>query len=273
MYERAEDELGFYFGGLDAALGVSGIGFEGGSVSVWDSARSDREHLARWWGADRQNVPKFRRIAPLVRLLALDLSVIDGRPMTDLALAAWSTCSAGYSVATHFTSGEFSAPLVGLGLIAWRLLKPDDTRPPSAIVQAWDGILKSSPSVLGPVKRKAIDLYEPVVARYEALRAARDEANGTAKRARAELRRLRIMAWMRNKDLDQNEAKSLLDIITSDKAKAYEPSSYDPFSSLPPLPPRSSEDNPRSRTLGSNPNEGAGADKDMAKARAKAVGE
>jgi hypothetical protein len=204
MFEKSEEELGFWFAGLHAALGVSGSGFEGGSLSVWDAARSNREHIARWWGPDRQNVPRYRLVAPLVEALTAEAHGI--------ALAAWVTCSASYFVRNHFANRDFQAPLVGLGLLCWYELKPDETRAPYQVVAQWEIDLKSPEAdefkddrarrkqsqrnqqasrLLEPVRWRTHAKYDDVVKRYDSLRITRDEANGSTRRARREARRAR----------------------------------------------------------------------------------
>lgn len=207
MLERAEDDLAFWFAGLDAALGCSGPGFDGGAVSVWDEARAGREHLKRWWGSSRSDVPRARRIEAL-----LGMGIMPYRA----ALAAWQTCSASYFVRSHFSSQAFQAPLVGLGIVCWFELRPEESRAPIAIVQQWEIDLKSPDAeefdsdhakrkqaarrqqackLIEPVRRRAVSRYMGALMTYAALQRWRADVDGSSRRARADARAERNAAF------------------------------------------------------------------------------
>lgn len=191
QWQRTESELAWWFGERDASIGLSGSGFEGGAVSVWDEARSARVHgfhveegrlliaqSGKTSRSHRMGVERERK----VRETMTDLSAAD----TNIAAAAWSTCNASTYVMNYFASQTYDAPMVGLALVAWYELKNDETRAPFAVVSAWTEIITKNTSALGRIKTLAGQKYWPTLARYEARRLQREDVAGESRRARAQ---------------------------------------------------------------------------------------
>lgn len=194
--ERAEDELGWWFCERDAAMGKSGVGFEGGSVSVWDDQRSARAHgfhvaegrilVAGGGRTGHRHRLGVARESKVMRAFPL-LSADDQNQVT----AAWSTANASRRVADAFNAREVSAPLIGLGLVIWYERKDDETRAPTAVLAQWDALCVNKASVMSELRRAAEIRYLPILGRYNAIREARNEADGEGRRAREEARRKR----------------------------------------------------------------------------------
>ena len=75
---RARDDLVWYFADSDAAVGIRGIGFEGGGGAVWDDLRVQGLHLSHLTPEHRANMR--RRIAvgeALSRMTAEDVHVLS----------------------------------------------------------------------------------------------------------------------------------------------------------------------------------------------------
>lgn len=201
-WAKAEEELSLWTGGADAAIGLSGTGFEGGAVSVWDEIRSTRAHgfhvcedgrvLASKTGRTSQ---RHRRNVDAVNRVDATMAHVNGADR-HVIVAAWATCNAARLVVNHFSGRNFQAPMIGLALVAWYDLKPDETRAPHQVIHAWAEIVTRSGGVLGKVRDAAHARYWPVVARYELLRREREKARRDAARADREkfLATLRGMA-------------------------------------------------------------------------------
>ncbi len=66
---RARREVAWFFGSATGALGLRGIGFDGGGNVVWDDARAERLHLSKLSVAHRSIVERFERVqATLARI-------------------------------------------------------------------------------------------------------------------------------------------------------------------------------------------------------------
>lgn len=201
-WSKTEEEMSFWCGGADAAIGLSGTGFEGGAVSVWDEIRSTRAHgfhvcedgrvLSSKSGRTSQRHRRNVEYGSRVDATMADVSEADKR----VIVAAWATCNAERLVVNHFSGRNFQAPMIGLALVAWYDMKPDETRAPHAVIHAWAEIVTRSGGVLGKVRDAAHARYWPVVTRYELKRREREKARRDAARADREkfLATLRGMA-------------------------------------------------------------------------------
>jgi hypothetical protein len=180
VFDRAESEVVWWYMQREAILGIRGSGFEGSAASVWDDARSARAHglaidedsgaYARLYTGrtsigHQVAVARAARIGPAIALLPDETHKIF--------VAACATCTASPLVASFFNT-ESRAPLVGLGVLMWYELQPEEKRPPSTLLREWDAALKSSGgaprALLRPVKNRAVDVYQAALGIYDEVR-------------------------------------------------------------------------------------------------------
>lgn len=83
----AEVELQWWFTVAEGALGLRGVGYEGGGHTVWDDAKINDTHVDRRRHRHRKGVADARRIGPLVAQMSREAQAIAA-----LAFAArrWS---------------------------------------------------------------------------------------------------------------------------------------------------------------------------------------
>jgi hypothetical protein len=194
-------EIALWYGARDARMGLSGSGWEGGTVRPWDEARSARAHGFHC-GEDgtvygtgggktgqrhRDDIHRFERIERVVKLLPKETE--------RLLCAAFEMCGATGPLVFRFHGTK--APLVGLGLKMFLEMQPEERRAPIVIVEAWNkalhdcdkahvelGVKSCRPEVRGkhvetrraterllaPVRRRALAVYEECVAVYDEVR-------------------------------------------------------------------------------------------------------
>jgi hypothetical protein len=180
VYDRAEDDLDFWFQRREALLGLSGSGFDsGGAVAIWDEARSSRAHglaVADDGGYTRLYTGRtaIAHQLALAREARIAASLRVTPPETRRLLAAsFSSAAAPPLVARYFDSAA-RAPLVGLGLVVWYELR-EERRPPHLLLREWDVAIKSSAAasvrvLLRPVKTRATDVYHAALGVYDEVR-------------------------------------------------------------------------------------------------------
>ena len=200
MYVIAESEICWWYTQRDAALGISGIGFEGGSQSVWDEARSGRAHgfsvgdegeitVMRTGHLStrlRANLAREAKIGPVIYALNSSARLVLAQ--------AWDTAGATRRVLNLMASRDASgAPLVGLALTTpamCEVAQKQKLASPTAKIRWLDEVVASGVRrAIGVIRAQALERYVSTLAMYESHRLERAQASRDERaREMAELR-------------------------------------------------------------------------------------